>query len=86
MKNKITEERVFSIELKSKSDLKNVTLTNGSQNSVLLEGSIGELLQAVFAEDTILEVIGKRGSLRINLVESELKKQPKEGGESNGSD
>jgi len=86
LKNKTAEERVFSIELRSKSDLKNVTLTNGSQNSVLLEGSIGELLQAVFAEDTILEVIGKRGSLRINLVESELKKQPKEGGESNGSD
>ena len=86
MKNKTAEERVFSIELKSKSDLKNVTLTNGSQNSVLLEGSIGELLQAVFAEGTILEVIGQRGTLRINLVESELKKQPKEGGESNGSD
>jgi len=86
LKNKTAEERVFSIELKSKSDLKNVTLTNGSQNSVLLEGIIGELLQAVFAEGTILEVIGQRGTLRINLVESELKKQPKEGGESNGSD
>jgi len=86
LKDKIPEERFFSIELKSKSDLKNVTLTNGSQNSVLLEGSIGELLQAVFAEGTILEVIGQRGTLRINLVESELKKQPKEGGESNGSD
>jgi hypothetical protein len=81
LKNKITEERVFSIELKSKSDLKNVTLTNGSQNSVLLEGSIGELLQAVFAEGTILEVIGQRGTLRINLEESELMKQPKEGGD-----
>jgi len=86
LKNKTAEERVFSIELKSKSDLKNVTLTNGSQNSVLLEGSIGELLQAVFAEGTILEVIGQRGTLRINLEESELIKQPKEGGESNGSD
>ena len=85
MKNKTAEERVFSIELRSKSDLKNVTLTNGSQNSVLLEGSIGELLQAVFAEGTILEVIGQRGTLRINLEESELIKQAKEGGESNGS-
>jgi hypothetical protein len=54
--------RFFSVELKSKSDLKNVTLTNGSSNSVLLEGTIGELLQAKFAEGIILEVVGKDGN------------------------
>ena len=86
MNDKTSEKRFFSIELKSKSDLKNVTLTNGSPDMVLLEGSIGELLQAVFAEGAILEIIGKRGTLRINLKESELKKQAKEGGDSNGSD
>jgi hypothetical protein len=79
------KERVFSIELKSKIDLKNITLTNGSQDRVLLEGSIGELLQAVFVEGIILEVIGKKGTLRINLEESELRKQPERGGDSDGS-
>ena len=34
--------RFFSVELKSKRDLKNVALTNGSSDSVLLEGTIGE--------------------------------------------
>jgi hypothetical protein len=71
MKNK---ERVFSVELKSKRHLKNVTLTNGSSDNVLVEGTIGELLQATFAEDIILEVVGKKGTLRIDLRKDEITK------------
>jgi hypothetical protein len=75
MKSKaINKERVFSVELKSKRNLKNVTLTNGSSDSVLVEGTIGELVQAKFAEDIILEVVGKNGILRIDLREDEIKK------------
>jgi hypothetical protein len=68
------KERFFSIELKSKVYLKNVTLTNGSRDSVLVEGTIGELMQATFAEGIILEIAGKKGILRINLKEDELRK------------
>jgi len=68
------KERVFSVELKSKRNLKNVTLTNGSSDSVLVEGTIGELVQAAFAEGIILEVVGKNGVLRIDLREDEIKK------------
>jgi hypothetical protein len=68
------KERVFSVELKSKRNLKNVTLTNGSGDSVLVEGTIGELVQATFAEGIILEIIGKNGILRIDLREDEIKK------------
>jgi hypothetical protein len=75
MKSKtINKERVFSVELKSKRNLKNVTLTNGSSDSVLVEGTIGELVQAAFAEGIILEVVGKNGVLRIDLGEDEIKK------------
>ena len=75
MKNKtINKERVFSVKLKSKRNLKNVTLTNGSSDSVLVEGTIGELVQATFAEGIILEVVGKKGILRIDLGEDEIKK------------
>lgn len=75
MENKIQDnERFFSVELKSKAHLKNVTLTNGSTDSALLEGTLGELIQASFAEDEILEVIGKKGVLRINLSQNEIKK------------
>ena len=70
--------RFFSVELKSKSDLKNIALTNGSSDSVLLEGTIGELIQAKFAEGIILEVIGKDGVLRVDLGEEEIQKTPKQ--------
>jgi hypothetical protein len=75
MENKTKhKERVFSVELKSKRNLKNVTLTNGSSDSVLVEGTIGELVRATFAEGIILEVVGKNGVLRIDLGEDEIKK------------
>ena len=75
MKSKtINKERVFSVELKSKRNLKNITLTNDSSDSVLVEGTIGELVQATFAEGIILEVVGKKGVLRIDLREDEIKK------------
>ena len=79
MENKIQDnERFFSIELKSKAHLKNVTLTNGSTDSALLEGTLGELIQASFAEDEILEVVGNKGVLRINLSQGEIKKSQSE--------
>jgi hypothetical protein len=72
------KERVFSIELKSKRNLKNFTLTNGNSDTVLLEGSIGELIQATFTEGIILEVIGRDGVLRIDLGKGEIKKSPEQ--------
>lgn len=70
---KTNRERYFSVELKSKANLKNVTLTNRGYENVLIEGSIGELQHARFTEDVILEVFGSKGVLRINLLASEIK-------------
>ena len=74
MENKNDKERVFSVELKSKNSLKNVTLVNGSSDSVLIEGTIGELVQATFAEGVVLEVEGEKGVLRLDLGEDDIKK------------
>ena len=71
-------ERFFSVELASKTSLKNVTMTNGSNENVLIEGTLGKLVQAAFVEGVILEVIGEKGVLRINLEQSELTKKPAE--------
>ena len=68
------KERVFSVELNSKHNLKNLTLTSGGSDTVLLEGSIGELIQATFTEGIILEITGKNGVLRVDLGEDEIKK------------
>jgi len=70
MKSK--KERMFSVELQSRRSLKSISLTNGSSDSVLLEGNIGDLVQARFAEGVILEVVGKNGVLRLDLGEDEI--------------
>jgi hypothetical protein len=41
---------------------------------VLVEGTIGKLLQAEFNEVVMLEVVGDCGVLRVDLAENELKK------------
>jgi hypothetical protein len=69
------DERFFSVELKSKTSLNNVTIANGSSESVLVEGTIGKLVEAAFVEDVILEVVGEKGVLRINLEQKDLKKK-----------
>ncbi|HDQ06562.1 MAG TPA: hypothetical protein ENN36_07570 [Candidatus Bathyarchaeota archaeon] len=74
MKDAKNDERFFSVELRSKTSLKNITMTNGSNDGVLVEGTIGKLVQATFEEDLILEVVGEKGVLRINLEQKELKK------------
>jgi len=79
MKNNTKKtDRFFSVELKSKNNLNNVTLTNDSNENVLIEGTLGKLVQAAFVEDVILEVMGDKGVLRINLELKELKKKPSE--------
>ena len=75
---KISKERFFSVELKSKVNLKNITLTNGGHENVLVEGTIGELLHAGFAEGIILEIVGDKGVLRINLSQDEIKRKEKQ--------
>ena len=66
------EERVFTIELNSKSDVKNVSL--GRNEKVLIEGSLGSFKHAHFVDDLVLEVIGSNGELRIDLGTKDLQK------------
>ncbi len=69
------DERIFTIELKSKGDVMNVTV--GRDEQVLIEGSIGSLTRARFLEDLILEVIGSNGELRIDLAMKDLEHSTK---------
>ena len=75
---KITKERFFSVELNSKVSLKNVTLSNGNHENVLVEGTIGELQRAEFSEGIVLEVVGDKGILRINLTPDEIRQKEKQ--------
>lgn len=76
----INQERFFSVELKSKVSLKNVSLNNNGPENVLIEGTLGQLERATFAEDLILEVVGDKGVLRINLSYKDIKENKNVGG------
>ena len=64
------DERMFSIELRSKEDVKNVSMDNDQK--VLIEGSIGSLIRARFLEGLVLEVVGTNGELRVDLTVNDL--------------
>jgi hypothetical protein len=85
MEPKKSKERSFSLELRSKSDLKSVSIPNGSRENVLVEGIIGELVQIRFTDGVVLEIMGRKGVLRIDVTEDEVKqskmKEPAKGGE-----
>ena len=68
-----TKERVFSIELKSRKDLKNIALADSGSDRVTIEGTIGKLMRAHFEEQVILEITGTKGILRIDLGVDEIK-------------
>jgi hypothetical protein len=65
------DELVFTVELKSRGNVKNVTLSNGAQG-VLIEGTLGALKRAEFVEDMVLEVTGDNGVLRVDLAREDL--------------
>ena len=71
----IEKERSFSVELKSKANLKNITLNNDVQENAVIEGTIGKLEHAGFVEDMVLEVQGIKGVLRIDISENEIKRK-----------
>ncbi|HKM59713.1 MAG TPA: hypothetical protein VJY36_02450 [Candidatus Bathyarchaeia archaeon] len=71
----IEKERSFSVELKSKANLKNITLNNDVQENAVIEGTIGKLEHAGFVEDMVLEVMGRKGILRIDISENEIKRK-----------
>jgi len=73
-KKAVQVKRVFSVELKSGSDLRNVNLPSESQH-LMMEGTIGALERAEFIEDSVLELVGTRGVLRVDLSPQDLPKQ-----------
>jgi len=69
---KISEPRFFSVELKSEVNLKNVTIANGDQENVLLEGTIGELQRAESVDGIVPVIVGDQGTLGVDLTQGEI--------------
>jgi hypothetical protein len=62
----------FSIEMKSKRNVKNISITDSRRDNVLFEGYLGELKKLSMIEGLALEVRGTNGTLRIDLSKEEL--------------
>ncbi|HYB07695.1 MAG TPA: hypothetical protein VEB87_06060 [Nitrososphaerales archaeon] len=67
-------KRTFSVDLKSRSSLRTALLGNGHGDGVTIEGTIGAFKHVQFVEDTILELVGTEGTLRVDLSREDLSK------------
>jgi len=66
-------ERSFSIEMKSKKHVRNISVSNESHERVLFEGFLGELEDLSMVDGAVLEVRGTNGVLRIDLTVEDLR-------------
>jgi len=64
--------RIFSVEMRSKSHVKSISISNEARDRVLFEGDLGDLEELVMVEGGMLEVRGTNGVLRIELRREEL--------------
>lgn len=65
-------KHAFSIELKSKKYVKQISVSNESHDRVLFEGFLGELEEIDLIEGAALLIQGANGVLRMDLSENEL--------------
>ena len=64
--------RIFSVEMRSKSHVKSISISNEARDLVLFEGDLGDLEELVMVEGGMLEVRGTNGVLRVELRREEL--------------
>ena len=62
----------FSIEMKSRSHVSNLILSDKTQNLVVFEGDLGTMESLSFVDEHVLEFIGSYGTLRLNLSKKML--------------
>jgi hypothetical protein len=62
----------FSLEMKSRKHLRQVNLSNGPNEAVLIEGDLGRIRRASFFEDKVLVIEGRYGTLSIELPQRTL--------------
>ena len=67
-------EHAFSVDMKSKKFVKNISISNEAHDRVLFEGNLGELLELSLVESDVLELIGVNGVLRVGLTREQLRK------------
>jgi len=62
----------FSVEIRSRADVRHMTMSNGTPDHVFFEGNLGELEELSLVEDAVLEFRGENGVLRLDISRNEL--------------
>ncbi|MCX6653854.1 MAG: hypothetical protein NTY03_01900 [Candidatus Bathyarchaeota archaeon] len=65
-------EHTFTVEMRSKSHVKSISISDEAHDRVLFEGNLGELTKISLAEGDVLELVGVNGVLRVDLSEKQL--------------
>jgi hypothetical protein len=63
----------FTVEIKSKQFLRNISISDEARKLVLFEGSLGETVDLSLVEGDVLEITGKNGVLRVSISENQLR-------------
>jgi len=64
------DEHSFSVQLKSKDNVKNICLNN--ETEILFEGYLGELESLGHIEGALIELKGCNGILKVDLTKDQL--------------
>ena len=63
----------FSVELKAKSHIRSISLSNAEREGVLLEGTIGQIEELDILEGAVLQIKGTHGTIMVDLCENKLR-------------
>jgi len=66
-------EHGFSVRLKSKEHVINISIPEKGGEAVLIEGILGELEILKIIEDAVLRITGTKGTLMVDLSEEDLR-------------
>ena len=67
-------DHAFSVEMKSKQYINNISISNESKDKVLFEGNLGKLHDMSLEDDHVLELTGSNGILRVTVTRLQLEK------------
>ncbi len=70
--NKTKNRHSFSVELKSKDYVKNLSLSDNGRERVLVEGVLGELEDIDIVDEAVFQLKGANGSMTLDLTEEEI--------------
>jgi hypothetical protein len=61
-------DHTFTAEMRSKKQVKSISISDETPDRVLYEGNLGALQDLSHVEGDVLEIIGVNGVLRVNLT------------------